>query len=122
MRNIYKGPMRGLVVSKLELNNGVIKTLEYETPVIKKDLLFYRGRLNSFISFDYETIMPDQLEALDFIKNIAIQHNITEGPYPFCNYVNPGEIKFSHQVTKEEFKAIKKQYRQKRKIKRMKKK
>lgn len=116
MKNIYKGPMRTLRISHLEINNGAIRTLQYNTPVVK-ELLFYRGLFNSFISFDYETIMPDKNEAADFVKRIIIEGNWTKAPYPTCSFVNPGEVKFSHTISNKEFKQLKKEYRKQRRIK-----
>ena len=113
-KNIYTGPLRSLCVSKLEINDGTIELLEYNTPVVK-EILFYRGHMNSFISFDFETIMPDKLEAMDFVKRMALENNMTEGPYPGCAFVNPNEITYSHEVDRKEFKQLKKQYKLKRK-------
>lgn len=116
MKNIYKGPLRTIRISHLEVSDGAIKTLKYNTPVLK-DILFYHGLFNSFISFDYETIMPDKNEALDFVKRIITEGNITHEPYPTCSFVNPTEIQLSHTVSKKDFKELKKEYKKQRRIK-----
>ena len=36
MKKIYKGPMRRLIVSNLEVIDKNVKILEYETPIVQK--------------------------------------------------------------------------------------
>ena len=53
MKNIFKGPVRKVVVSKLEVKNGIHRLADYETPIIKEDILFYvSGQVISFYSCD----------------------------------------------------------------------
>lgn len=116
MKNIFKGPVRKVVVSKLELKNGLHKLADYDTPIIKEDLLFYRGIGDSYISFDYGTIIPDQHEAIDFIEDTITSQNVTEEPFPSCFFVNNSEIELSHQLSNKEFKTLKKEFKQRRKL------
>ena len=111
MKSIYKGPMRKLVVSKLEVTDGAVRLLEYDTPIIKRDLTFYKGLFNSLISFEYGTRLPDQEEAIDFVKNAVAGRESTEGPYPVCPFVNDEEVKYSHDICDHNFKVLKKFYR-----------
>ena len=121
-KNIYKGPVRKIVVSKLEINDGMLQLAEYETPVVKKDALFYRGLFNEFISFDCNTILPDKEEAIDHVKELIELLQARKAPFPSCDFVNESEIKFSHQVSKQEFKTLKKEYKEIRRMKRQKRK
>ena len=115
MKNIYKGPLRKLVVSHLEIQDGVIQRMEYETPIVRKDLTFYRGLMNTYISFDFGTRLPDKTEALDFVVDTSTRRKITEAPFPECLFVDEREIEYSHPICDDNFKVLKKYYRQLRK-------
>ena len=114
MKNIYQGPLRNLTIKEFSLREGNVKVLKYDTAIVKKDLLFYRGLANSFISFDYGTRLLDETEALDVLcTEIATKENPNEGPYPSCLFANPNEIHYKEKVSKQEFKELKKTLRKK---------
>ena len=105
MPKIYKGPIK-----KLYINFDLIipgkKYLKYPKAeyVVKPDAEFYKvGSLfPKFISLDYDAVLASRQEA-------------EEGNYPHVLFVDEEEIKPDREVSKQEFRAIKKQYRLKRK-------
>ena len=111
MKNIYKGNMRNLVIKNLEINDGKVRVLEYDKPIVKKDLLFYVGFMGSYISFDYGTRLPDEYEALDYIKSVIEGREDQSAPYPECVFVNNEDIHFSHEICNENFRSVKKFYK-----------
>ncbi len=113
MKKIYKGKMRRLIVSNIDVTDKAITLLEYDTPVVEKDLLFYYSRLGALISFDYDTRLPDFAEASDYIKDtIAHMGYITTPPFPSCPYVDEGDVKFFHEIGDRDFKSLKKRFRE----------
>lgn len=115
MKTIYKAPMKRLVVSKLDVKDGAIKLLEFDTPVIKKDLLFYRNRLNAYISFDYGTRLPNQMEAMDYVKDWIQTHERFDSPYPTCPFVDEEDFEVHNTVDNHNFRALKTYYKNLRK-------
>ena len=115
MKQIYKAPLRKLTVKNLEINDGVIKKIDYDSPIIRKDLLFYKNRMGAFISFEHETRLPDIEEAKDYVQNALGQSTGSNNKYPSCPYVNEEEFEYSHEISKESFKAVKKYYKSLRK-------
>ena len=112
MKKIYKGPMRRLIVSNLEVIDKNVKILEYETPIVQKDLMFYINRFGAFISFEHNTRLPDFGEATDYIKDEIIRRGDNPTPpYPTCPFVDEGDIEFSHEIDNSVFKVLKKYYR-----------
>jgi hypothetical protein len=109
MKYIYQGPLRKLNIKNFEIKDGNVKILEYEKPIIRKDMLFYKGFANAFISFEYATRLLDEAEALDILyTELSARNNPNEGPYPSCIFSNPNEITYKEQVTNQEFKQLKK--------------
>ena len=113
MKNIYKGDIKTISISKLEINNGKISTLEYETPVIKKDGLFYIGALGAMISFDYETRLPDEVEAKAYVvESIEQRKEPEKKPYPGCFFINSSTLEYYSSLSNHQFKLMKKQYKE----------
>lgn len=117
MRNIYKGPLRNLYISKLDIHDGAIVSLEYANPIVKKDLLFYKNILGSYISFEHGTVLPDWYEAKDFVLHQLYCRDYNIDDHIACSYINEKEISYSHTVSDEEFKCLKKKFREMRKKK-----
>lgn len=115
MRKIYTGTMHNLIIKDLEINEDKAKILKYEKPVVRRDLHFYRGMMGNFISFEYGTRLPDEIEAKEYLEDVMSRRESKEAPYPDCSFVNEGDIVFAHEVSDAKFKAIKKQYKQLRK-------
>ena len=115
MRRIYKGDMHNLIIKKLDINAGNVKILEYEKPIVRKDLQFYRGRMGNYISFEHNTRLPDEIEALEYLVDVMSRRENKEAPYPTCAFVNESEIELSHEISDSSFKALRKYYKQLRK-------
>ena len=117
MKQIYKAPMRQIRIKYLEINDGAIKNINYETPIIRKDLLFYKSWAGAYISFEHETRLPDFYEARDYVEDILVKRDENLTDYPTCPYVSEEEYEYSHEISKETFKALKKYYKSLRKEK-----
>lgn len=115
MKRIYKANMRNLVVKDLEINADGVKILEYEKPVVKRELTFYVGFMGSYISFEYGTRLPDEYEAMDYVKESLNNRQDKTPPYPECTFVDESEMTFSHEICDKNFKVLKKYYRRMRK-------
>lgn len=111
MKKIYTGTMRNLIIKDLEINEGKAKVLKYEKPVVRKGLHFYKGMMGNFISFEYGTRLPDEIEAKEYLEDVMTRRTSKEPPYLDCSFVNEGEIEFSHEVSDSNFRAIKKYYK-----------
>ncbi len=111
MKSIYKAPLRRLTVKNLEINEGAIKNIEYDNPIIRKDLIFYRNWAGAYISFEHETRLPDYTEATDYIRDTLERRPEVKEPYPTCPYVSDEEFEYSHEISKETFKTLKKYYK-----------
>ena len=112
MKRIYTGNMRNFIIKDLEINEDKVKVLRYEKPIVKKGLHFYRGIMGNFISLEYGTRLPNEIETKEWIEDIMTRRENKEAPYPDCAFVNESDISFSHEVCDSNFKAIKKYYRQ----------
>ena len=115
MKNIYKGNLRNLSIKSLEVNNGRVSKIDFQSAVIKEDILFYRGILGAYISFDYNTRLPDYGEAREYVTQWVNGLADPSSERPHCIYTDIDEITFDRTVSKEEFKQMKKTYQQKRK-------
>ena len=111
--NIYKGCLRLARVTKVEMEDGEVKRFEYVHPIIKKDILFYEGVRSHPVSFDYGTILPDEAEAADIIKQDVKTRTIPDRkPFPTCLYVNYNEVTPYMTVTRKQFRSLKKEYKE----------
>ena len=113
MKNIYKAPLRSLVITQLDIQDGAVKLVEFDTPIVRKDVPFYRGVMNNYISFEHGTELLDEGEALTIVQNEVLQR--PKKPYPTCMFVVMNEMKYSHSVDSRNFRALKKFYKQVRK-------
>ena len=111
MKKIYTGNMRNFIIKDLEINEDKVRILEYEKPIVRKGLHFYRGFMGSFISLEYGTRLPDEIETKEYLEDIMRRRENKEAPYPDCSFVNDEDIEFSHEVCDSNFKAIKKYYK-----------
>ncbi len=109
--NIYKGDIKRFVVKRVEFGKGapVIKT---ESIVIKKDAKFYLGHTGRMISFDYNTYLPSQNEAACFL-NEAINTN-PDVQCTSCEYVDYTKLSHFDNVSRTQYKQMKKTYRRER--------
>ena len=111
--NIYKGCVRLAKVSKVEMEDGKVKRFEYVRPIIKKDVLFYEGLRSHPVSFDYHTILPDEAEAAEIVKqDVKARKNPEKKPFPTCLYVNYDEVTPHMKVTRKQFRKLKKEYKE----------
>lgn len=112
MINTYKGNLRLVKVTKLEFEEGILKRFEYVRPVIKEDILFYEGVRKKPISFDYETLIPEEAEAVDIIKqDLRTRIDIEKQPYPTCAFVDYDEITPYLKLTRRQFRELKRKYK-----------
>ena len=114
MKNIYKGDLQKLTVTDFSIKENSVRILKYNKAVVKKDLLFYRGLANTFISFDYGTRLLDETEAFDVLcTDLAKRQEPLEEPYPSCVYINPSDMQYEKSISNQEFKQLKKSYKKK---------
>lgn len=117
MKRIYKGVLRDCSISHLEIRDGNISKFEFQTPVIKEDILFYEGLFGVRVSFDFMTRLPDYAEATDYIKDWTIHSKNPLQSKSHCVYADPTEMKYDRTISREEFKQLKKRYQEARKRK-----
>lgn len=110
MKSIYYGTMKNYVIKELQITENGVKIAKYETPIVKRQIPFYKGFMGNYISLEHGTRLPDEYEAMDYLKDAMNKRENKEAPYPTCTFVNEEDIKFSHEVCDENFKAIKKYY------------
>ena len=115
MKKIYKGNLRTVKVTKLEIEDGVVKRFEYVRPIIKEDILFYQGIAGKQISLEYRTVLPEEGEAVEIVKQDLRARTVPEmQPYPTCIFYNENEIEPYKEITNKEFRKIKKEYKKNR--------
>jgi hypothetical protein len=114
MKAIYKGPIRRYTVSKIKVTENGVECVKTETPIIKKDALFYKGICGKVISFDHSTTLPTYEEAESYAhRQVNYNHEILG--LASCLYVNENEVKYYKEVSNKEFKEMKKKMKIKRK-------
>jgi len=112
MIKIYKGVIRLAKVTKIVVKDGIPKQFEYVRPIINNNALFYQGVRSKPISFDHNTVIPDEAEATEMLKlDIKTRQEPDKKPYPKCMYINYNEIKPYMMVTRKQFKKMKKEYK-----------
>ena len=109
MKQIYKGPIHKLRIHSV---NPIIKTTAFESTIIVKDSLFYKNRIGKFINLEYNTVLPTAIEAETNLLEISRIHQMNAID-AHCIYANNLEIKPYKQITKQEFKTLKKTYKRK---------
>lgn len=124
---IYKGNIRKLYASDVVLQKDTVVPIMSEEIVTDQALFTYR--LHKFTNLDYGQILPSEEEAMDYttrvvaggrayIEALLTNPDTTEEEKKIffeklkkasgCVFVKPDEIKPSHNVTRKEFKQLKK--------------
>ena len=106
MKKIYTGEIKKLSIKKLEPKPDALINIAYESTVFKKDALFYVNFMGVVISLDYGTKLLRREEAEYYLKS-GLKVNPSLAHLVPCLYQD-SEVKFSHEITDEEFKQIKK--------------
>ena len=119
MKDIYKGNVMGFKVKNFQMDGNNISLLEYETPILHKDLYFYKNYFGVLISFDYDTKLPTFEEAFDYSSEVI--RNYKKIPVIPMHFVNENDLVHDRIITNKEFKELKKSYKTKRLIKEVKK-
>ena len=99
MKKIFKGNIRRFDIKKIDFNGNKIKILEYETPIVKKDSLFYVNMVGNIISFDYDTKLANVEEARDV--SISMIKSLDQ------------ELVHSESLNRHDFKVLKKEFKKK---------
>ena len=109
MKTIYKGPIRKLQIYSIK---PIINTPTFQSTIIKKDSLFYKTKLGKYINFEYNTVLPNVIEAESNLLEIS-RINKMNTTAACCIYVNNSEIQEYKQISNQEFKTLKKEYKRK---------
>lgn len=111
MPNLYRGKVKNMYVKKLEISADAVATAETDSYVLHSDALFYESMLGKFISFDYDTVLPNAEEAQDYVENYSRNHpNHLEGAT--CLFISDGDLKYETFITRRELKKLKKDFKQ----------
>lgn len=111
---VYRGEIKNAYVKNIDFCDGVT-VVTTDSVVVKKDALFYAGLTGRKISFDYNTYLATAEEAIDLLENSARDNpRINVGS---CLFVNYGDL-VPEEISKEEFKQLKKSYKEQRQNKR----
>jgi len=126
--NIYKGTIKTLYAKDFHLNKESSLEAVVDSRLVTDEGQFYYS-FGRFINLDYGVYLPDLEEANDYLKTslktnqktlekILLDENRSEEEKEFakeiltrkssCTYADYASIKPSHQVTKQEFKTLKK--------------
>lgn len=110
---IYHGVVRNLsteYIRRFGYNQNYV--LVGGPEIVRENTVFYQTRLQRYVSLEYGTRLPSYDEAYTFLEK-ALEKN------PNCNasclFANPKEVK-EEEISKEAFKQLKKEYRQKKGI------
>lgn len=112
MRKFFKGNIRRFDIKKIDFNGSKIKILEYETPIVKKDALFYVNMVGNIISFDYDTKLANIEEARDV--SISMIKSLDQDLAKVgCIFFNENELVHSESLNRHDFKVLKKEFKKK---------
>ena len=114
MKRLFTGNIRSFSITNLQLDGENVKKLEYATPIVQKDALFYKNMFDVMISLDHDNKLPDFAEAYDVILHIAKKHPDMIKKLE-CLYTDNDEFKFYGKIPNREFKTLKKAFRNKQK-------
>ena len=112
---IYTGQIKNLYVKSFQINKDGLRVIETESVVVRKDAPFYRNFVDKMISFEYDTYLPTQSEAEAFVLDAAQKSTGANIDGATCLYADYSDMQ-RVDVSKEEFKTLKKKYRAIRKI------
>ena len=129
--NIYKGTIKTLYAKDFHLNKDKTLVTEIDSHLVTDEGQFYE-HLGRFINIEYGVFLPDLEEASDYLntsvsndkktlESILIDENISDEEKEFakyvlankssCTYADYSSIEPSHQVTREEFRELKRRGR-----------
>ena len=112
---IYNGKIKNLYVKSVEVNGDKINVLT-DSVVLRENAPFYVNRFGRLVSFEHATFLPTFDEAESFVKGV-----IMNTPKAFdratCLYACYGDMK-EEEISKDQFKVLKKTYKNIRKEKR----
>lgn len=108
------GPIKNMYVKSIGVNENIGKVVT-ESIVLQKNAPFYWNGMGRLVSFEYGTFLPTKSEAETFVEEAARRHPdyLTSAT---CMYAGYGEMTV-HEISRKEFKQLKKTYKQIRKQK-----
>ena len=114
MKKLYTGEVKKMTVKKLDIFPGTDNKLAFNSVVVKKDALFYINRLGVPISVDHDTKLLTQGEAEYYLREFAKKFP-RSAESASCIYAEP-PFTLAKEVTNEEFKQLKKEKKEERKV------
>ena len=109
--HIYRNDIRNLIVQDFDITPNGVKIVKTRSVVVKDNAPFYSGLGHSKISFDYGTVLCSENEALDYLS--AILTDKPSSSIRTCLYTTDQFV--SEEISRQEFKQLKKTYREIRK-------
>lgn len=102
------GAIKNMYVKNVGVNESVSKVVT-ESVVLKKDAPFYWNPLGRLISFEHNTFLPTKSEAEAFVvgraKSLPNHLHLAT-----CIYADYGNMEV-HEISRKEFKQLKKTYK-----------
>ena len=109
--HIYRNDIRNLIVQDLDITPNGVKIVKTRSVVVKDNAPFYSGLGHSKISFDYGTVLCSENEAFDYLSAV-----LTDNPSSsFRTWLYTTDQFVSEEISRQEFKQLKKTYREIRK-------
>lgn len=109
--HIYRNDIRNLIVQDFDITPNGVKIVKTRSVVVKDNAPFYSGLGYSKISFDYGTVLCSEIEALDYLS--AVLTDKPSSSIRTCLYTTEQFV--SEEISRQEFKQLKKTYRKIRK-------
>lgn len=106
MVEILKGEVKAMYIDKLEVNPKSLNDIQkkYKEKVVRKDSEFYVNRVGREINFEFDNYLCDRMEAHSYLD---------EGMCNSVLFVDYETLKHDRNITRKEFKEIKKEYKKK---------
>ena len=114
MKKLYTGEVKKMTVKKLDIFPETDNKLAFNSVVVKKDALFYINRLGVPISIDHDTKLLTRCEAEYYLRDFVKRFPRSADKIS-CVYAEP-PFSFVRELSDEEFRKLKKEKKEERKI------